>query len=300
MSKRKRDRRRGRINAKKRAEASSFDRSAFKIPDGMRLFRLQREGRYRISIVPYTLQEANEYGEEGDPWYERTYYVHRIGPNNLSYVCPQKTIGKKCPVCEEAARMRQDPDYDNEEIKLLYPKERQLYNVLDHENEDLGVQIWDVSTHLFGKTLNEFIKESDPEDGVESFAEADEGKVLRLGVKEEKVGKNKFMTVKTITFKDRDPLDEEVLDQAACLDDLLIVHPYEKLKQIFLQDDDEEKEDEDRPRKKKRKKSREEEEEEDEEEDDEEERARRRKKKSSKQKRRRRDEDDEDDEEIPF
>jgi len=92
--------------------------------------------------------------EEGDPVYVLELKVHRnigIGANNGSYICPAQNYGKPCPVCEHIQVLKKDGEYDEEEIKKLYPKRRVIYNILCYDSEkeeDKGVQVWEVA-HWF-------------------------------------------------------------------------------------------------------------------------------------------------------
>src|SRR5262245_1647150 len=100
-------------DAYRRAEQkTSGDRSSIKIPDGMKLFSIKKEGVYRLDILPYIAGEGNKYAEPGVLHYERTFFVHRdVGPDKEIVVCPASTWKKRCPVCDFSNRMRQDPNH---------------------------------------------------------------------------------------------------------------------------------------------------------------------------------------------
>ncbi len=268
------------VSARKRAERRSqgFERTTLKAPDGTNFYSVKKEGTRRIEILPYTVGNGNPNADKGDMYFERTFWVHRgIGPDNNSYVCSAKTFKKKCPICEARAKLMAKPNYDEDQVAALAPKERQLYLVYDHSESDKGVQIWDISYFLFGKKLDATIKNSEEDDGYEYFADPEKGKTLRIGFEEKSFGGNSYCEVTAIDFKDRkDDLPDEVTGHEICLDDCLIETPYKELKEIFLQVDEED-EDEDEDDKKKSKKSKskkkddddeDEEEEEEEEEDD--------------------------------
>ncbi|MEK0377025.1 MAG: hypothetical protein QQN51_07930, partial [Nitrosopumilus sp.] len=75
-------------------------------------------------------------------------------------------------------------------------------------------------------------------------------------VEESHAGKASWFEVVSINFKARkEDLDEEILEETTCLDDILIIKEYDDLKEIFLQTatDDDEDEDEDKDKKKKKK-----------------------------------------------
>ena len=265
VTKREKDKKKQRtVSARKRVEVhqSGFERTSINFPQGTELFKADKKP-HRINIIPYEVVKGsdepggNPYAEKGDLYFERTYFTHRgIGPEQNTYVCPRKTAGKKCPICDYAAKMRRDPNADPDVIKDFDPKERQLWNVVDTEDPKKGVQIWDVSFHLFGKLLDQRIKDAEEDDNYEFFADPENGMTLRLGFEEKKYGGNTFYDVASIDFKARkDAVDRKTLEAAHNLDDLLIVLPYEKLEKIFLDGDggksatDDDDEDDDEPKK---------------------------------------------------
>jgi len=231
---------RKRVSGKKRAQEhkSGFDRTAINVPDGCDLFSLGKEGTKRIEIVPFTAGADNPYADKGELHYERTFFTHRgIGASEDTYICPKKTWGKKCPICEAKAKLSQDPDADEDAVKALKWSERQLFNVFDHGDPDKGLQLWDFTFHWFGKLLDARIKNQEEDDEYEFFADPEDGFTLRLTIEESDFAKGKF-EVSAIDFKARKkPLDEELLEAALILDDLLIEVPYDKLSDIFLQVD---------------------------------------------------------------
>lgn len=241
MASRQEKNKRQKVSAKKWANEheSGFSSTSLKVPEGVNFFSFKKAGTYKIDIIPFTAGEGNPNADEGTLHYERTYFSHRnIGPNEDTYVCPAKTFGKKCPICEARAKLARDPDSDEEYVKSLKPKERQLWNVFDHSEPDKGVQILDYSDWLFGKHLRAKINNADSGDGYELFADPDDGFTLKIGATEEKSGGYTFRSCTDIEFKARkEPLSDEVLNAATCLDKCLIEMDYAKLKAIFNQED---------------------------------------------------------------
>lgn len=247
-AKSKKTKQRPRVSAKKRAESSgSFEGTTVSIPEGINFFKVEKPGNIRIDIIPYTVPMKpgpagpNPDSGPGEPDYTRMFYAHRgIGPNGSMYVCPARTAGKKCPICEHRNELDKnggDPDL----IKDLLPKKRQLWYVFDHEDAARGLQLWEVSYHLFGRQLDKEVKNADEEDGYEYFADPEDGFTLRVGMDQESFAGNTFYSASTIAFKARaNPPAEALLDLADAnpLDNLLVVLPYEKLKAIFLQEDE--------------------------------------------------------------
>lgn len=235
-----RERQRERVSGRARAikHKDSFSSKCFRRPDGARLFQVKKEGVIIIDIIPYMVPEGakNPYAN-GRMHFERTYFTHRdIGVENDVYPCLKKTFLKPCPICDYRAKLVRDGAKDEDLVKALAPKERQLWNVYDRENPEFGVQIWDISFFLFGKLLDHYIVNSDEDEGYEFFADPEEGFTLKVGFSEEHLGGNSFFAAKSIMFKKRrEPLPQELLDQAYILDELLIEYDYDELKSIFME-----------------------------------------------------------------
>lgn len=225
------------VSAKKWASEheSGFSRTSLKVPEGLTIFNVKKAGTYRLDVIPYTVGEGNPHSDAGELHYERTYYIHaRIGPNGDTYCCLAKTFNKPCPICEERAKMARDPDSDEKLVKSLFPKERNLWNVFVHSEPEKGVQVWDVSDHLFGKHLRAKINNADESDGYDTFADPEEGQTLKIGATEEKGGGFTWRTCNDIEFKSRkEPISEEIMSAAVCLDDMLVEMEYDKLKSVF-------------------------------------------------------------------
>lgn len=262
-NKKKKERRQKRSTsaaAKRRAEThkTGFDNTAFEMPDDKKQFALKSDKAVRLDILPYEVGEGNPYADKGELHYERTFWIHRkIGVDQTSYVCLSKTCKEACPICEFRAKLMKDPDADEDLIKDLAPKERQLFNVINTKDKNKGVQIWEISFHLFGKRLDTEIKNSDEDDKYENFAELEGGFTLKCGVEEKSFGGQSFYEVSSINFKPRsDDYDEDILAETTCLDDILIIKEYDELKEIFLQTtDDDDDDDDDNEKDKKSKKS---------------------------------------------
>jgi len=254
MSQREREKRRPVTAARRVAEHSSGDRPALKTPEGLRFWRPKKPGSYKIEVVPYEVGPAaakmnKSYAKPGEWYYERTFFTHAgVGPNSESYVCSAKTFGKPCPICEEWAALMKSPNKEAAEMaKQLRPKERQLFLIVDHDEEQYGVQLWEVSNFCFGKQLDAKLNGADPEDRDRymNFADPDEGSTLKLLASEEALGSgnNKFLKFSVDEIRTRrQPLDPAWVDHGYCLDAMIAPVPYDQLKRIFLQtggDDDE-------------------------------------------------------------
>ncbi len=238
----RRERRRagsGRRDSKHRAGG---DWTNITLPDGVSSWKPEAKS-HRIDTIPYEVGKGNEYADPGDWYYELTYFAHRgIGaePNNF-YVCPAKTKGKACPICEYRGKLASDPDSDIELVKGLKAKERQLWLIFDHDNKDEGVQLWEFSHWNFGKLLDQVRKDADEDEThITDFDDPEAGSSLKVSFSEESGGGHQYLKAYNISFKPRpNGLPEELLDHGICLDSLLKIESYEKLKAILYQTEEE-------------------------------------------------------------
>ena len=213
------------------------------LPDGVEFFN-PKAGKYLVDILNYKVGKGNPYADEGELWFERTYWVHKnVGTDGKTFVCPKmSTDGRNpCPICEYRAKM-QKQGADKKLLSDLKPKERQLFNVIDvTEGPNKKVLIWDISNYCFGKQLDGEIRDADEDDGYVEFPALQGGFTLRLGIDEESVtaesGSYNFIKVNRIAFKPRKrDYDESILSKLLCLDDLLIIPEYGQLEKEFFQD----------------------------------------------------------------
>lgn len=224
-------------------KSSGFGGAHLKVPEGVKLFK-PKAGVMLLDILPFPAGEGNPHADEGIMHWERTYFLHRgIGANSDSFVCPRLTFKERCPICEHRQKLLKESADDNEElIKDLAAKERQLFNVVNRREPDAGVQLWDISYHLFGRLLIARIRDSDEEDGWDEFfhLESGQGLTLKVGFVEESYAGRAYCKAETIDFKPRkEDYDDDVIADIRVLDDLLVVPDYDSLKKTFLQMADE-------------------------------------------------------------
>ncbi len=282
MSKRrKRKAKRGSVagaTRKRREAAAQGDGPSFlALPEGVGFFALKSTKTARVDIIPYIVGKGNPRADKGVDYWERTFYIHRnVGPNNDWVVCPARTAKKKCPICEFVNTLREDEDGNETLIKALNTSRRMIMNVIDKSSDedrrDNVIRVWESSHAYFGQAMDEALTGAyeDDEDNMDGFCDAEDGSYLKMVV--EKGWQGKGYSVERIDFKSRkEDLDDEVLDAAVCLDDILIIKDYDELKELLLQDDsDDDDEDEPKSKKKKRKTSKKKKDEDEDEFDDEE------------------------------
>lgn len=244
---------------KKRAKEGAQKGFSVQLPEDVKRFS-PKKGTYKLDVIPYTVS-AKKHPDgvaAGELWCRRPFLIHYgIGVDNKPQVCP-RTIGKPCPICEYYERERKRPGADEDALKEIRAKARELYNVIDLDNEDDGIQVLEMSYHLFGKLLENEINEAD-DDEVAGFAELKGGKTLKVRFSESSMGTNKFLEATRIDFLDRDDYKKSILDDVVDLDTVFNILPYEELEAVFLEDEGAgmagDEDDDDKPKSKSKKKS---------------------------------------------
>jgi hypothetical protein len=224
------------------------------LPKDVKLLKAKK-GKLLLDIVPYIVaSKKHPEVKAGEMWPERTYFVHgNVGPEGKLVVCP-KSVAKPCPICEEYEKLRRDPDAEEELVKSLRAKKRQLFNVRVKGEKEF--QIFDMSYFCFGELLEEEVREGEESNAF--FADLKGGKTLRIRFDEEKFGTRTFVKAARIDFLDRSELPEAILKKTQELDSLLKIMSYEELEALFHGSDDEkddsDDDDDDEPKKGKGKK----------------------------------------------
>jgi len=231
---------RQKASARQRAEKQSQGGGGsqyLKLPEGCKKWK-PKGGVNKIRILPYVVGEGNPNADPGFLFYERTFYIYRgIGPNEDTIIAPARTFKERDPVAEFAKELQNDPVENKEMLKNLRPKERQIFNLLDLEDLQSGVQIYDVSNFAFGDLLDSRIVAKP--DKFEDFWDAETGMDLEVTFSEEAIGGDgKFLKAKVIDFEAGKSLNEDqTLERTHCLDDCLVKMDYEVIYKLFHQAD---------------------------------------------------------------
>lgn len=123
-------------------------------------------GPHELAIVPYDTMSgqnseyrkgnsdlnmpfSNEELESGSTWdYKLSVLLHySMGINEDTVLC-LRTIGRRCPICEERERLLREEglDINSSDIQALTARKRVLYNIVcfdSAEEFDKGIQVWD-------------------------------------------------------------------------------------------------------------------------------------------------------------
>ncbi len=235
--------------------------SALSLPNDMSTIDVKKGIRF-FDIIPYEVTEdTNPSAKKGELWYERTYFRHgQVGIENKTIVCPTRTISKPCPICEHRNILLKDYDKNEAEIKATKTSERQIFNVIDVEKPDDGIQILDISYFCFGEVLDNELLE-DEEYGV--YPDLENGLTIKTRFKNESIGNFEFPKASRIDFEKRDPYEDSILEEVANLDTILNILSYKEIKALFFETGENLEEEEEEPkqtRRRSRKKPEEEEE----------------------------------------
>jgi hypothetical protein len=210
------------------------------------------EGDHTIDIIPYITGENDPYVEEGEPQHVLMLKVHQhVGVGEGSYVCP--TIYKKpCPICEHIKQLRSE-GADDDEIKALKPKNRCVYNIICYDSdkeEEKGVQLWEVAHWNSERYFTKLASPKRRASGEVVFAHPDEGKSIEFTREGTGATNTNFYG---FAFQNRDYIiEDETLDEAHCLDDLIQMTSYDDLYKEYWGEDAPEKESMGRVKKRKK------------------------------------------------
>lgn len=198
-----------------------------------------RDGSHILDLVPYEAGSHDPLTEEGDPTYGFEYWAHpNVGPNNAMMLCPTEMYGDPCYICEHRERLRQK-GADDDKWKPLFPKRRNLYNILcyDRGEEKKGIQVWDISYHYFEKFIIAISKKQSrggKKAKTINFAHPTKGKSITFTVEPAK-SKNDYPTYLGFTFDDRDyEIEQDTLEEAHILDEIVHIPTTDEIKRAFL------------------------------------------------------------------
>jgi hypothetical protein len=197
---------------------------------------------YRIATKHHPMVRAGS-AKVGDFDYVLDIWVHRnVGPDGVDVICPKKNYGKACPICAQAQEFKNEGKKD--EASDLRPSRRVVYNVIDVNNPDEGIQVFDTSHFLFEKELVEASRE-DGEGQTIDFADPKEGRSVKFRGSMTSLGGNEFMEFKSFSFPERDPVNPKMMDKTHQLDAMMKVMSNEDISAVLFGDGDDDEDDED-------------------------------------------------------
>lgn len=238
-------RRENRHEKRQQQHSGGGEWDCIRIPDGVEVFKPERDTTYHIDVIPYIVGGLNPNAEKGDEYFELSYPVYRsLGIDEKRYIAIGELLGQRDPVAEHFAQLRkQGAEWDA--IKQFKPTFRQLMLFFVHEQPEKGLQLFEGAYGTFGELLDEEIKANE-EEYIDNFDDPDGGATLEVRFKAKNIGQqNPWVLASKINFQKRtdgfdangDPkLAKEVLEKAAgiCLDDMLKITDYDTLQKILF------------------------------------------------------------------
>ena len=239
---RREERRRGEIDTKAvAASARSGGQRLVAPPEGIELWKPDKEGTFLIRILPYEVTKPGHPDNiaVGKYFYRRPYFVHfDVGGSGRAIICP-RTFGQPCPICEEVRRLSSE-DYEKNKkiINEIKGKEQDLYAVILPKEDPEKIFLFDWAHSKFTLLLKKKIAKADPE--ILGFAAADGGMVLKVTTVEANFNSKKFVTtdevganIEFLPGKSLANLSDEILDAVPKLDDLLECPSYDEIEALF-------------------------------------------------------------------
>lgn len=194
------------------------------------------EGHSFISIVPYIIKTnkhpmvASGDSKIGEDDFMLDLWIHRfVGPDNADVICPKRNYGKPCPICEQEKIYRGQGEEDL--ANSCKASHRGYYNIIDENNRDKGIQIFQESYANFqDELMNDAYEDGEPVD----FYTIKHGKAIKFRWNEKSFkGNRHYLQYRSFRFVDRDPLPKDILDKVVPLDECIVLHTYDEIKAIF-------------------------------------------------------------------
>lgn len=208
----------------------------FRLPTGIQLWEPKKAGTYAINILPYEVKAQNHPDDgikPGAVWYRRPIKVHRsVGPEQAKIICPT-SIGKACPICQHATKLRANYEENKDAIRAITPQNWMLYNVMNPDDADT-VSIFAFSCGKFASVLDDEVSQQSDDSNLFFYDCNDEGRTLKVRFKMDKHMGQSYLQADRIDFVKRPPMDdEEVFAKTIELDSVLIVLSFDKISAMF-------------------------------------------------------------------
>lgn len=224
------------------SQQKSRGRGSLNFPEDAKLFKVEKAGVYRLDFLPYLVGKGNPDCQEGRYHWQRRYEVHRVGPRGRPLCCPYGCAGLPCFVCEHVNRQLRQKGLTKEQVRTIREdaaKERQLFNVIDVDHRENGIQIFDHSSFLFGNVLQAKLRNLDPDSPYGMFASHRRGYTLRLSFEPSQFSDKALLCV-DIEFKPRaEQYSDDVRTLTYCLDDMIKIPSYDEMRNEFLMGEEE-------------------------------------------------------------
>lgn len=212
-------------------------------PDGVSMFRFPKDVPFiTLDILPFLTDYTGDVELRSEALYFRHNNIGRPVPQN--FICPKRTFGKPCPVCEEMNKYDFNDAEERDMRIALRPKERKLYLVrwLDGpEDTKDNLYILDQAVNHLSNLITQKLSIRDREDPFESswakFFSLSEGLMLKVGLTEDTFRNVSYIKPVSVDFKKRtyqyaktEEEEEAFLKDMPDLYSCLVIHSYDDIK----------------------------------------------------------------------
>lgn len=190
-------------------------------------------GAFVFDVIPFIA--AKDFGtaiRKGSQQYVLDLWAHtNVGVNNDTVVCPSATLGQRCPICEERARL-ESSGVPFDEWKKFRPKRRVVYNIWVHDpsraEENKGVQILEGAHFSFENNIQGIARNPITMEYI-YFMDVDNGKSIAMTRTGSGATDTKYSGFQFVDR--RGPIPDAILEQAIPLESYVKVLSYEELRQ---------------------------------------------------------------------
>lgn len=236
MAKSNREERLARMQNRQTQDQRFTYKRAYEIPPDVPRYEM-RDGENRIDIIPYRISNplnpaCTVHGLEiGELDYFQQLDVHQnVGVRKNQHLCAKRMFGRPCPICDAQTELYEQNERD--EAKALYPKQRAVYNVIDLDAPEKGIQVWEVSYYWVEQELRNLAAAKSKRGATVVFGDFEIGKTIVFYTTKDPVF---GLKPGNFSFEDRDPYDESICDKAHPLDQYYVMPDYEEVQRDYLQ-----------------------------------------------------------------
>ncbi len=210
----------------------------FSMGEGISSWNPEKADSYLIDILPYEVKSESHPDDvpKGNLWFKLPFKVHHsVGAKKESLVCPT-SIGQRCPICEERDRLyKEDKDKYEDVLGGLRAQKFVAYNILNPDDKD-KISIFVMSRGKFAAPLEKELQAAENEEHLGFYDVTADGRTLKVRFSDSSFEGKKYIEATRFDFRERKPMDEEeVLDKTVCLEEALVVPPYDKVLSLFKQ-----------------------------------------------------------------
>jgi len=223
-------------NSKKK---KSFDAIDFKKVGDVKFYKM-KESFNTIDIVPFVIKSKDHplvyAGKKkvGDVCYNLNVWTHsKVGPGNLTVICPKKTYGKPCPICDVASEYYKQGAEKKKEYDATKAKNICYYNIIDCDHPDEGLKVWNVSFYLFEEDMVDKALNGQKDGTIITFPDPKNGYTIEFrGIKQSGGGYN-YTKGTDFTFTKREENLEKWMKKAVSFDEFITVLSADQLEALL-------------------------------------------------------------------